>query len=436
MNYSTFDYSTFTSSSYTEDDSECEDDDNDNYLFDNISNTVVEVNFEIMLVDWEKPIVVRGEAGCGKSYIIRSIVTYLVREEANVLVTAPTGLLAAVFKASLPDEVQCDIIVHASFHYPVESDHSPSINWHLSNYDVIIIDEISMISDVIFQHILKTLNALLLRPILLLSGDAGQQQPFSHSNGKIMQIESLFDNSAFINSVYNYRLLVEHRVGDDAYFEFFNTIRKWVAAQQYLDQMQEGRVIACDVFVTDDVIMEAFALHADTTILTFTNNAANRVNRIIITKLIHQQNPVACLQLDCDLPAINIYNGMRVVITQNRDKANGVVNGQIATVHTIHNLSVYLKLMNHKIVAIYPVTMNKNGQRTTLYPFCPAYATTLCKAQGQTLQKLVVWFDTDNIPPGTAYVALSRVRCRNDIYFMTQLKPYFFTPVTRLAELL
>ena len=98
---------------------------------------------------------------------------------------------------------------------------------------------------------------------------------------------------------------------------------------------------------------------------------------------------------------------------------------QIATVHTIHNLSVYLKLMNHKIVAIYPVTMNKNGQRTTLYPFCPAYATTLCKAQGQTLQKLVVWFDTDNIPPGTAYVALSRVRCRNDIYFMTQLKPYF-----------
>jgi ATP-dependent exoDNAse (exonuclease V) alpha subunit len=126
---------------------------------------------------------------------------------------------------------------------------------------------------------------------------------------------------------------------------------------------------------------------------------------------------------------------MRVVITQNRDKVSGVVNGQLAYVHTVHKHSVYLKLPNHKVVAVYPVTMKINETSQTWYPFCPGYATTICKAQGQTLDKAVVWFDIDNIPTGTAFVVLSRVRSRNDICFMTKLQPCLFTPVTRLSQL-
>ncbi len=108
---------------------------------------------------------------------------------------------------------------------------------------------------------------------------------------------------------------------------------------------------------------------------------------------------------------------MRVVVTQNRDRVRGAVSGQLATVHTIHNHSVYLRLSNDNIVAIYPVTVKRNDKSVTLYPFSLAYATPICKAQGQTLQKVVVWFDIDNIPPGTAYVALSRVTSQqNDIF--------------------
>ena len=61
---------------------------------------------------------------------------------------------------------------------------------------------------------------------------------------------------------------------------------------------------------------------------------------------------------------------------------------------------------------------------------------TMCKAQGQTLPKVVLWFDIDIIPPGTVNVALSRVKCQNDIYFLQKLKPQFFTPVSRLSHLL
>ena len=50
-----------------------------------------------MYIDWKKPVLVAGEAGCGKSYAIRSIVNHLIENNAPVLVTALTGFLTSVF---------------------------------------------------------------------------------------------------------------------------------------------------------------------------------------------------------------------------------------------------------------------------------------------------------------------------------------------------
>ena len=85
----------------------------------------------------------------------------------------------------------------------------------------------------------------------------------------------------------------------------------------------------------------------------------------------------------------------------------------------------FFKLPTGKVVNVYPVTSLKNGQQT-VYHFSAAYAT-MCKAQGQTLQKAT---------PGTAYVAISRVKTLDDIYFLSPLRTKFFTPVTRDSHLL
>ena len=120
------------------------------------------------------------------------------------------------------------------------------------------------------------------------------------------------------------------------------------------------------------------------------------------------------------------------MITQNRDKKQNVVNGQMATVEMCHNTTVILKLPGNKLVATYLVTCDSdNGQKTT-YPFRISYANTMCKAQGQNLPKAILWFDQDNIPPGTAYVALSRVGKLSDVLFLTPLKRCFFKPVQHL----
>ena len=119
------------------------------------------------------------------------------------------------------------------------------------------------------------------------------------------------------------------------------------------------------------------------------------------------------------------------MITQNRDKTRNIVNGQIATVETCHNATVVLRLPGQKLVATYPVTVQSESGQKTCYPFRIGYANTMCKAQGQTLEKAILWFDVDNIPPGTAYVALSRVRRLADVLFLTPLKSRFFRPVVQ-----
>ena len=89
--------------------------------------------------------------------------------------------------------------------------------------------------------------------------------------------------------------------------------------------------------------------------LTFTKNAANPINQVVINSLFQAQQPLTYAQLDCESPPMPLYEGMRVMIMQNRDKLNGMVNRQLALIHMVQNKSVLLKFNNEKIVAIYPV---------------------------------------------------------------------------------
>jgi hypothetical protein len=42
------------------------------------------------------------------------------------------------------------------------------------------------------------------------------------------------------------------------------------------------------------------------------------------------------------------------------------------------------------------------------------------RAKGQTLEKVIIWMDTLHVPAGAGYVALSRVRKLDDLFFMTE----------------
>ena len=139
---------------------------------------------------------------------------------------------------------------------------------------------------------------------------------------------------------------------------------------------------------------------------------------------------VAC---DSTLGTIPIYKGMRVMITQNRNKQLSVVNGRVAHVLQMEGRTVFLKLANNDIVQVYPITfLNEDGSLKTVLPFMPAYALIIPIAQGQTLDECIVWLDGSVVAAGGAYVALSRCRKLENVHFMTRVVSSQVTPVSLL----
>ncbi len=135
-------YSTFIQTHYFQSDSDSEADSENEPDFQSAQchHTITPPHQHLNIV-WSKPVLVTGTAGCGKSFTIYSIVNCLLQNDYRVLIAAPTGFLTSVFRSNVPDEVDCET-VHASFRFPVQDNVVPAINWQLSNYDIIIIDEI------------------------------------------------------------------------------------------------------------------------------------------------------------------------------------------------------------------------------------------------------------------------------------------------------
>lgn len=380
---------------------------------------------------WRKFVLITGRHGTGKSQTICHTISTCIEQQRKVLVAAPTGILAARYRNMFGTKIDADT-VHSAFHFPVNPDEHPTINWNISSYDIVIIDEISMIPKTIFDHIIRTMQQIPIRPILVLAGDVQQQQPIETMDGKICQVESILSEPRFMSIVEHYKLTQQYRVLDEEYEKFIQHIRYWRPTQQLLDQMQQGRVICQQSEPTDDEIYHVVSQNPDSTVLTVSKRACHKVNQAVIARLFAQKMPLAHVQCDneetTDTP---IYKDMRVIITQNRDKSNGVVNGQEGTVHCIENETIFLKLANGKIVSVYPVTY-KNLQNVvkSCYPLMPSYALTITKSQGMNLNTVIIWFDCNKLPTGSAYVALSRIRRGRDLILLTPMLENHVTPVT------
>ena len=124
-----------------------------------------------------------------------------------------------------------------------------------------------------------------------------------------------------------------------------------------------------------------------------------------------------------ELQDIFPYRGMRIVRTENRDKTSRIVNGHDATVVFNQGNTILVRFPDDGLAFVYPVTHAEEGSNVTRYPFTPAYARTICKSQGQNLKHLIVWLDCERVPKGMAYVALSRVKKKANIWVSAAVAP-------------
>ena len=125
---------------------------------------------------WKSYIIIKGVAGTCKTHVLHACIDKCIIQGLSVLVAAPTGKLATEYHAKFGDEISAETI-DSAFHFPVSRFERSTISWALSAYDMIVVDEASMVSTRIADHILWTVK-ISIRPILIVCGDHGQQQPF------------------------------------------------------------------------------------------------------------------------------------------------------------------------------------------------------------------------------------------------------------------
>ena len=379
--------------------------------------------------DWRKVITITGKPGTGKTKCMHACISCVVSTGRRCLVATPTGYLASTYRSVFDSDIVCET-VHSSFSIPIDNS-PPKVNWSLSMYDVIFIDEISMIPLTMFEHILSTVQQLATRPILVVSGDPLQQQPIATSTRGTVQVCNIFSSVRFSGVSVKHLLVDQFRCSDPEYYDILNHLRVWHPTPSILARLQEsGRLINEKCDVSDDDILRTVKQWPTSIFVTVSRAASTRVNNVVCQNMFAASTQLGTIQFDnADEPS-PVFQHMRVIITQNRNKPAGVVNGQNAIVKYRQGNTYILCLPNGRHVSVYPVTsVPEEQQRRTCYPFVPGYALTICKCQGQTLDSAIVWFDCEHLGEGSAYVALSRVKTLQSIRFFTPLKKEHFKPV-------
>ena len=382
--------------------------------------------------NWAKYRLLLGKPGTGISQVVIHAIHHAIQQEAAVLLAAPVALLAQGYRAIFGADLECETL-HAAFHIPVDENQSMDVNFALHKFDLVVIDEASMVSAKSFNIVASTLNRMNCRPVVIIAGDRCQQQPLQTVDGRINTTVSILNDDTFMqeNSV-KHSLYQQFHVVDCDYAASLDLIRYVQPTQEQLNDFQDSVVLCSPGYIDDDELYAAFSKTSDTVIMTVSRAAAQRVNTIVVHKLFANQQPLT--NVPCASVAggdvIYPYHGMKIVINENRDKTSRIVNGQDGTIVSNHGKTIIIQFADGERAFVYPVTHAVEGQGdVTRYPFTPAYARTICKSQGQNLKHLLVRLYCAMVPPGLAYVALSRIRRKADLSVMQPMDARQLQPV-------
>ena len=209
-------------------------------------------------------------------------------------------------------------------------------------------------------------------------GDEQQQQPISDTGTE----KNLLNDDELGKLCMLFNLKQQYRCAVTELQDFLHVIRYTQPTQRQIDKYCTSLSLLTTGHPSDDLIMESYYKDPDTTFITVTNIGANGINGIVADGVFKDERAIAHVRLANEQENRPLYKNIRLVITENRNKNFGLMNGQICTLLTTEGKSLFVRLKNGKIAVIYPVT---NEQRFTYYPLRLAYAVTVYKAKGKTL---------------------------------------------------
>jgi hypothetical protein len=417
---------------------------------------------------------VSGVGGTGKSFLIEAIkalVNSLWNSEGLLCgIAAPTGL--AAFNVG-------GITIHRLFQLPVEHATKATSYWPLpktsqkimratlSEVKLFIIDEISMVSSINLAFVHMRLEELFGSSEwfgsrnMLFVGDLLQLPPV-HGNPVFEKVAtksilSQLGCAAAINIwrdcvTYDELTINERQKSDPQFSSMLDCVRRGCPTKETVSVLKQ-RVIqvsvsdkfselkqsgkapvclfpkrkACDYLNAQMLRNNASEVHDIYCTDEIDETAGNRK---MTKKIIEHLDK---LNADCNMTAgleakLSLAVGARVMLRRNIDTKAGLVNGAIGTVLSIAAQHVTVQFDNvpapckiDKVRSRFMVMKNFYVYRRQ-FPLILAYAITIHKCQGLSLDCAIVDLSEEVFSDGMAYVALSRVRSLDGL-FLTAFDP-------------
>lgn len=365
-----------------------------------------------------------GRAGTGKTTLLRR---FMAEAGENTVVVAPTGVAAMNAGGQT---------IHSFFKLPprlIEPQDIKRIRGArlIKAIETMIIDEVSMVRADMLDAIDKSLrlNRGSQRPFggvrMILSGDLHQLPPVARG-AEAEILNERYGGHYFFNAP-------GFREGEFALLALKHVFRqedpRFLAL---LGAMRQGRLQPSDERLLQSLVSGRSAVEASETHVVLTPNNANafRINQARLADLPGRPHSFeARVQGDFDEKSypteadLELKEGARVMLIKN-DPEGRWVNGSLARVDGFKGDNVLVELDGH-LYEIEPAAWEKykyeldpetkKVSREVVgtfkqVPLRLAYAVTIHKAQGLTLDRLYIDFDRGMFAHGQAYVAFSRAR--------------------------
>jgi ATP-dependent DNA helicase PIF1 len=390
--------------------------------------------------DDEGHLFVTGRAGTGKSTLLRAM-RDMITEEAVVL--APTGLAAVNVGGQT---------IHSFFGFPPRlirpDDIRRSRNGRLMRkLKLLIIDEVSMVRSDLMWAIDQSLRLNRGRPRepfgglrLILFGDLHQLPPVVQGAEVAEHLESVhggpffFQLSSLTEGAGMSLIELEQvfRQSDETLLRVLNRVRDGEASEEDLEVLNERTHTIRTLSEGDPYV-----------ILTPTNAAAQRINMAYLDALPGEVTPFeAGISGEFGASAqptdatLLLKPGAKVILIRN-DPDRRWVNGSVARVAKLDEKRVWIEI-DGKVHEIEPVSwearryaFDQSAEKIVenvtgtfrQFPLRLAWALTIHKSQGLTLDKVYIDLGRGTFAHGQAYVALSRCRSLEGLALARPLRP-------------
>ena len=383
---------------------------------------------------------VTGRAGTGKSTLLRALQGAL---DAEIVVVAPTGLAAVNVGGQT---------IHSFFGLPPRLVRSDDIRRSrngqvMRKLDFLVIDEVSMVRSDLMWAIDQSLRINRGRPRepfggvrLVLFGDLHQLPPVVQEAEVAAHLESEFGGPFFFSvpalgegaGTARLELTQVFRQSDETLISVLNRIRDGEVDEDDLAGLNE-RVAPIRTLSEGEKFV----------ILTPTNAAAHRINAAYLDALPgHAHTYEAGITGDftnASHPtesALTLKPGAKVILLRN-DPERRWVNGTIARISRLEDKKVFIEVAGreHELEPVsweqrrYAYDKEQEKIVGTVagtfkqYPVRLAWALTIHKAQGLTLDNVYIDLGRGTFAHGQAYVALSRCRSLEGLALARPLTP-------------